>query len=43
MFARYSRTHNVVCVGCFYDEFYEQPEIGIQAIADQTFDEDQGF
>ena len=40
MFARYSRTHKSLR-RLFLDEFYEQPEIGIQSIADQiSLDED---
>ena len=35
MFARYSRTHKSLR-RLFLDEFYEQPDIGIQAIAEQT-------
>ncbi len=37
MFARYSRTH-MSLRRLFLKEFYEQPEIGIQAIADQVED-----
>ena len=42
MFARYSRTHKSLR-RLFLDEFYEQPEIGIQAIADQVADGEQGI
>ncbi len=42
MFARYSRTHKSLR-RLFLDEFYEQPDIGIQAIADQTADGEQGI
>ncbi len=41
MFARYSRTHKSLR-RLFLDEFYEQPEIGIQSIADQVGDGEQG-
>ena len=41
MFARYSRTHKSLR-RLFLDEFYEQPEIGIQSIADQIADGEQG-
>ena len=42
MFARYSRTHKSLR-RLFLDEFYEQPEIGIQSIADQVGDGEQGI
>lgn len=42
MFARYSRTHKSLR-RLFLDEFYEQPEIGIQAIAKQTGTDEQGI
>ncbi len=42
MFARYSRTH-MSLRQLFLKEFYEQPEIGIQAIADQVEDGTQGL
>lgn len=42
MFARYSRTHKSLR-RLFLDEFYEQPEIGIQSIADQIADGEQGI
>ena len=42
MFARYSRTHKSLR-RLFLDEFYEQPEIGIQAIADNVGEHGQGI
>lgn len=42
MFARYSRTHKSLR-RLFLDEFYEQPDIGIQAIAEQAGGEEQGI
>ncbi|MXZ02399.1 MAG: thymidylate synthase [Chloroflexi bacterium] len=42
MFARYSRTHKSLR-RLFLDEFYEQPEIGIQSIADQVGNGEQGI
>ena len=39
MFARYSRTHKSLR-RLFLDEFYEQPEIGIQSITDQVSNDD---
>ncbi len=42
MFARYSRTHKSLR-RLFLDEFYDQPEIGIQSIADQIADGEQGI
>lgn len=39
MFARYSRTHKSLR-RLFLDEFYEQPDIGIQAIADHALQVD---
>ena len=42
MFARYSRTHKSLR-RLFLDEFYEQPEIGIQSIADHLPDPQQGI
>ncbi len=42
MFARYSRTHKSLR-RLFLDEFYEQPEIGIQSIADRVGDGEQGI
>jgi len=42
MFARYSRTHKSLR-RLFLDEFYEQPEIGIQAIADEVPNDARGL
>ena len=42
MFARYSRTHKSLR-RLFLDEFYEQPEIGIQAIVDEVADDTRGL
>ncbi len=42
MFARYSRTHKSLR-RLFLDEFYEQPEIGIQSIADVVADDSRGM
>ena len=42
MFARYSRTH-MSLRRLFLKEFYERPEIGIQAIAEQVADDGQGI
>ena len=42
MFARYSRTH-MSLRRLFLDEFYQQPEIGIQAIADQVEEGSHGI
>lgn len=42
MFARYSRTH-MSLRRLFLKEFYEQPDIGIQSIADQVGDGEQGI
>ena len=39
MFARYSRTHKSLR-RLFLDEFYDQPEIGIQSIVDQVSQDD---
>ena len=42
MFARYSRTH-MSLRRLFLKEFYERPEIGIQAISEQVADDGQGI
>ena len=42
MFARYSRTHKSLR-RLFLDEFYEQPEIGIQAIAAEVSNDSRGL